>query len=162
MLDFAHGRLGSGLTVNRTLTEPLEPVLTQVIAELQARFPDRAIDVAITLDNPVTCDRSRIAQLFSNLLGNALTYGAVAMPVHVRATTDEDFFELSVSNAGEVIPPAILERIFHPFSRGAVRPDQQGLGLGLFIASEIARAHSGTLDVTSSSDKTQFTFRMPL
>ena len=162
VLDFARGRLGGGLTVNRTFTEPLEPVLTQVIAELQARFPDRAIDVAITLDNPVTCDRSRIAQLFSNLLGNALTYGAVAMPVHVRATTDEDFFELSVSNAGEVIPPAILERIFHPYSRGAVRPDQQGLGLGLFIASEIARAHSGTLDVTSSSDKTQFTFRMPL
>ena len=59
-------------------------------------------------------------------------------------------FELSVANAGEPIPPAAMERLFQPFFRGAARPNQQGLGLGLYIASEIARAHGGTLDVTST------------
>ncbi|HEY0569387.1 MAG TPA: ATP-binding protein, partial [Xanthobacteraceae bacterium] len=60
------------------------------------------------------------------------------------------------------IPPAAVERLFQPFSRGAVRPNQQGLGLGLYIAAEIARAHDGTLEVASSAEETRFTFRMPL
>ena len=140
----------------------LEPVLRQVIAELQAGFPDRTIGAAIALDKPVTCDQVRIAQLLSNLLGNALTYGAATMPIQVRATSDEAFFELSVANAGDVIPPEVLGRMFQPFSRGAVRPSQQGLGLGLFIASEIARAHGGTITVMSSPEETRFCFRMPL
>ena len=59
------------------------------------------------------------------------------------------------------IPPAAMEKLFQPFERGAVRPNQQGLGLGLYIASEIARAHEGTLEVTSSPQQTCFTFRMP-
>ncbi len=52
--------------------------------------------------------------------------------------------------------------MFHPFFRGAVRPSQQGLGLGLYISSEIARAHRGTLDVASTDEATTFTFRMPI
>jgi sigma-B regulation protein RsbU (phosphoserine phosphatase) len=114
------------------------------------------------LNDPIAYDRGRVAQLFSNLLANALTYGAAATPIQVRATTDEKWLELSVANAGDPIPAAVLERIFQPFTRGAVRPSQQGLGLGLFIASEIARAHGGTLAATSSADETRFTFRMPL
>lgn len=162
VMDFARGRLGSGVALDRSATEPLEPILRQVIAELQASFPDRSIDATIVLNSPVVCDQGRIAQLLSNLVANALTHGAVAMPIRVEATTDEKCLELSVSNAGDPIPPAMLERIFQPFSRGAVRPGQQGLGLGLFIASEIARAHGGTLTVTSSPEATRFTFRMPL
>jgi sigma-B regulation protein RsbU (phosphoserine phosphatase) len=84
------------------------------------------------------------------------------MPVRVQAFTDGDFFELSVSNAGSPIPPATMERLFQPFTRGAVRPSQQGLGLGLFIASQVAKAHGGRLEATSSPDETRFTFRMPL
>jgi sigma-B regulation protein RsbU (phosphoserine phosphatase) len=79
----------------------------------------------------------------------------------VRAATDEDIFELSVSNAGMPIPSDALERLFQPFTRGAVRPSQQGLGLGLYIASEIAKAHGGTLAVTSTPAETRFTSRMP-
>ena len=53
-----------------------------------------------------------------------------------------------------------LERLFQPFARGDVRPNQQGLGLGLYIASQIAQAHGGTIDVTSTAEETRFTFRM--
>ncbi len=162
VLDFARGRLGGGLAVNRTDNALLEPGLRQVVAELQARFPDRRIEAEIALADQVTCDRGRIAQLLSNLLGNALTYGSPEAPVRVRAVTDGKFFELSVSNAGDPIPSAAMERLFQPFTRGIVRADQQGLGLGLFIASEVAKAHGGTLDVASTPEETRFTFRMPL
>ncbi len=162
VLDFARGRLGGGLTLKRVADRSLQPVLAQVIAELNASWPDRVIEIQFALTKPIHCDHTRVAQLFSNLLGNALAYGAGSLPIRVQATTERDTFELSVSNAGEPIPPAALERLFQPFTRGAVRPSQQGLGLGLYIASEIARAHGGALDVVSTADETRFTFRMPL
>ena len=109
----------------------------------------------------VTADPVRIGQLFSNLLGNALTYGVEGKPVTVTART-EDQFELSICNEGNPIAPAAMDRLFYPFARGEVRPSQQGLGLGLYIASEIAKAHGGTIDVTSTPDLTCFTLRMPL
>jgi nitrogen-specific signal transduction histidine kinase len=66
-----------------------------------------------------------------------------------------------VANHGEPIPRDAAEQLFQPFSRASVRPGQQGLGLGLYIASEIARAHEGSLEVASSPEETRFTFRMP-
>jgi signal transduction histidine kinase len=162
VLDFARGRLGGGLALNRTLDAPLEPALSQVVAELRSSHPERVIDVQFRLGAPVICDPHRIAELFSNLLGNALTYGAPAEPIRVLAATDEHHFELSVANGGEPIPAGALERLFQPFTRGADRPNQQGLGLGLYIASEIAKAHGGTFDVTSTPAETRFTLRMPL
>ena len=72
-----------------------------------------------------------------------------------------DHFELSVANSGEPIPPAIMTELFKPFVRAASKPNQQGLGLGLYICSEIAKAHGGTLDVSSTPDETRFTFRLP-
>jgi len=160
VLDFARGRLGGGLTLNRRADDKLEAALKQVIAELHATWPDRAIAAEFALAEPVDCDRSRIAQLFSNLLANALTYGAPDVPIRVSATAGSGVFELSVANGGAAIPPVALARLFQPFARGAVQPSQQGLGLGLYIASEIARAHGGTLDVTSSAEETRFDFRM--
>jgi signal transduction histidine kinase len=162
VLDFARGRLGGGLLLNRDADRPVEPVLSQVVAELRAAWPNRAIDARFALTHPIKCDRARVAQLFSNLLGNALSYGAADAPVRVTARTDGASFELSVANSGEEIPSSTIERLFLPFSRGAVRPSQQGLGLGLYIASEIARAHGGRIDVASSPEETLFTFRMPL
>jgi signal transduction histidine kinase len=161
VMDFARGQLGSGLTLELVENEPLAPILRQVVGELRTSFPDREIEAEIGF-NPIRCDPKRIAQLLSNLLGNALTYGAAHMPIRVRAVTEGAVFELSVANAGEPIPPAAMERLFQPFTRGVGRPSQQGLGLGLFIASEVARAHSGTLTVVSSPEETRFTFRMPL
>jgi signal transduction histidine kinase len=162
VLDFARGRLGGGLELDRNAAEPLEPALEQVVAELRAAWPDRAIETDFALRRAVACDRQRVAQLLSNLLANALTHGAPDGPVRVHAFTDADGFELSVANVGDPIPPATLERLFQPFFRASLRQGRQGLGLGLYIAAEIARAHDGVLDVTSSSTETRFTFRMPL
>jgi signal transduction histidine kinase len=160
VLDFARGRLGSGIALNRS-PEPLQPVLKQVIAELRASYPDRKVEAKFALSQPVHCDSGRIAQLFSNLLGNALTHGSAATPVRVQAVTRDGAFELSIANSGDPIPPEAMERLFQPFYRVAVQRSL-GLGLGLYIASEIARAHGGTLSVDSSPDETRFTFRMPI
>jgi signal transduction histidine kinase len=161
VLDLTRARLGRGIPLNRT-RQPLAPVLDQVVAEFRTTHPDRAIETQFALREPVDGDHVRIAQLFSNLLGNALAYGAADRPVRVHAAADGGMFELSVANAGEPIPAAARERLFEPFARGDVRPDQQGLGLGLYIASEIARAHGGRIEVASSDDETRFTFRMRL
>jgi signal transduction histidine kinase len=160
ILDFARGRLGGGLTLERSDT-PLEPVLKQIIAELQTVHPGRAIAAEFHLTQPVVADSNRIGQLFSNFVGNALTYGAAGVPVRVKATTNGRF-ALVVCNKGAPISPATMTRLFQPFARGDVRREQQGLGLGLYIASEIARAHGGTIEVTSSAEETCFTFSMPL
>ena len=160
-LDFARGRLGGGLTLNRKEDEPMEKILNQVIAELQAIHPDRIIETRFAFAGPVNSDGSRIAQLFSNLLGNAMSYGNRQMPVQVEAASDKAGFRLSVANAGNKIPATVLERIFHPFSRGEVKPGQQGLGLGLYIAAEIAKAHGGTLEGTSTTEETRFTLTIP-
>ncbi len=160
VLDFARGRLGGGLPLTRVVEAGLEPMLDQVIAELQSAWPNRAIQSEFALSRPIVCDGARIAQLFSNLLANALTHGAPAGPVRVHARSDDSGFELSVANFGEPIPRATIDHLFQPFSRGSARLGQQGLGLGLYIASEIARAHEGSLKVASSPEETRFTFRM--
>ena len=160
VMDFARGRLGGGLNLDRRY-EALGPVLDQVVAEFRMSQPDRAIETEFSLAEPVNCDRSRIAQLASNLIGNALLYGKAGAPVRVQAAIRDGAFTLSVSNSGEPISPVALNRLFLPFSRGDVLPNQQGLGLGLYIASEIARAHGGAIEVTSTAAETRFTFRMP-
>ena len=160
VLDFARGRLGGGITLTLS-TLPLEPVLQQIVDELQSTHPESIIKTEFALTEPVKADPVRIGQLFSNLLGNALIYGVEGKPVTVTAKT-ADQFELAVCNSGDPIAPAAMERLFHPFARGEVRPSKQGLGLGLYIASEIAKAHGGTIDVASTPEFTCFTLRMPL
>jgi sigma-B regulation protein RsbU (phosphoserine phosphatase) len=95
-------------------------------------------------------------------LGNAVTHGTAARPIRVRATTQGGEFELSVANSGEPIPLAAMDQLFQPFYRLAGPDSSQGLGLGLYIASEIAHAHRGRIDVTSSPEETRFTFLMPI
>lgn len=139
LLDLARGRLTGGLVLSRNANEPLEPVLRAVIAELNASMPDRTVETTFELVEPVSCDRSRIAQLFSNLLSNALTYGYADQPIRVQAASAGGSFELSVANAGEMIPSAALERLFHPFYRSAVSYNREGLGLGLYISTRSQR-----------------------
>ena len=162
VLDFARGRLGGGLTLRRDAAEPLKPILEQVIDELRAAKPERIIEASFDIADPVHCDRVRIGQLLSNLVANALTYGIADQPIRVRALADGETFELSVTNMGDPIPPATMEQLFQPFFRASTRRSQQGLGLGLYIASEIALAHKGTLTVASTARETCFTFRMPV
>ncbi|MDP9055855.1 MAG: ATP-binding protein, partial [Pseudomonadota bacterium] len=114
----------------------------------------------IDLQEPVKCDRQRIGQLLSNLLGNASVYGLSTAPIQVRARAHGGQFELSVTNAGKDIAPYELERLFQPFFRGKVG-NREGLGLGLYICSEIAKAHRGTISVSSENGTTCFTLQMP-
>ena len=162
VLDFARGRLGGGITLSRSASRPLEPVLEQVVDELRTASPQRVIETRFAITEPVNCDRTRVGQLVSNLIGNALTHGATDQPVRVGATTEGGQFKLWVANAGEPIPPAAMEKLFEPFFRGDVRDSRQGLGLGLHIASQIAQAHGGRIDVTSTAEETRFIFAMPL
>lgn len=161
VVDFARVRFGEGLPVQPE-AEALGPVLAHVVAEARTSSPDRQIVAEIADLPPIGCDRGRIGQLFSNLLANAVTHGAPDAPIVVRAGIAADgWFELSVSNAGPPIPPAIAERLFQPFFRASARSSANGLGLGLYIASAIARAHGGTLGLMSDPAQTRFTFRMP-
>jgi signal transduction histidine kinase len=159
--DFARGRLGGEITLQRNANEPVDQILNQVVAELRSSYMERRIETSFDLTETVNCDGQRIGQLFSNLLGNAIMHGSPDQPVVVQATTQCGVFELSVANSGDPIPPAAMKQLFQPFYRGNVKHSLQGLGLGLYIASQIARAHGGTLDVNSSANETRFTFRMP-
>lgn len=160
VLDFARARLGAGLSLHREIDPDLNATLEQVIAEARAAWPDREMVSEVDLNVPVNCDSARVAQMFSNLLANALTHGDPRGPVWVRALCAEGNFELSVANLGAPIPPETLERLFQPYTRASDRPGRQGLGLGLYISSQIAHAHDGTLVVESTPDVTRFTFRM--
>jgi sigma-B regulation protein RsbU (phosphoserine phosphatase) len=161
VMDFARGRLGSGIDLHRDVA-PLEPVLRQVVAELEASEPSRVIVCDFSVPEPISFDAGRIGQLVSNLLANALTHGDPKQPVRLHAATTGEMLELWVANAGEPIPPAAMDRLFQPFFRGEVRPSQQGLGLGLHIASEIAKAHGGVLRAQSDESETRFILIMPL
>lgn len=162
MLDFAQGGLGGGIKLNPGTDFSLEDILHQVIKELKLVHPERDIEVNIAINGEIYCDGKRIAQLFSNLLSNAISYGAKDAPIIVEAGNNSTEFTLSVSNKGEEIPEAIIPHLFRPFSRGAATPGQKGLGLGLFIASEIAAAHNGTIEVTSDKEQTCFSLRIPV
>ncbi|MBY3256604.1 PAS domain-containing sensor histidine kinase [Rhizobium laguerreae] len=161
VLDFARGRLGGGITLERR-AEHLEPLLRQVIEELRFSHLDRAIEVTIEFDGPINCDSGRIGQLVSNLLGNALTHGAPDEPVRLSAATVDGKLELWIANGGAPISSEAMTGLFQPFFKGEAGTSQRGLGLGLHIASEIARAHGGTITVSSDDKETRFTFVMPL
>jgi len=161
VLDLARGSLGGGLTLQRNTNAALTPVLEQVIAEIRSIATEHQIEARIDIEEPVYCNRGRIGQLASNLLSNAVAHGAIDQPIRFEALTERDRFTLSVSNSGEAIPDTVRSRLFQPFFRGESRRSRNGLGLGLFIASEIAKAHDGTLDVTSTAEETRFTFTMP-
>ncbi|MBU1379081.1 MAG: GAF domain-containing sensor histidine kinase [Alphaproteobacteria bacterium] len=162
VLDLARGRLGGGFVAERRAEPELARALEQVVTELRMGHPERRIDADIRFDRVVNADGRRLAQLLSNLIANALAHGSDSAPVKVRGVVTGDVLELSVANAGEPIPEAARERLFQPFSRAIVRPKQQGLGLGLWIAAEIAKAHDGAIEVTSDAKETRFTLRMPL
>jgi signal transduction histidine kinase len=156
MMDFASGRLGQGISVTREMVL-LEPVLMQVVQEFQSLYPGREIRVDFSLQGNVEADPKRLAQALSNLLANAFKYGNADQPVVVEAQMKEGQLRLAVSNAGDPIPADIHASLFKPFVRGASHVNQQGLGLGLYITAEIARAHGGRVAVSSDDEATVFT-----
>jgi signal transduction histidine kinase len=160
LLDFARGRLGGGLTLEIE-AKSIEPMLVQVIGEVRSAWPDRAIETHFGLECSFKGDHSRLSQLLSNLLANAITHGASDQPIRVHASTTCKGLTLSVANGGVPIPVASMDMLFQPFKRGVKREGQEGLGLGLFISSQIALAHGGSLTVASDTTETVFTLNIP-
>ena len=160
MLDFARGRLGGGFLLERNSNAPLSDHLEQVIGELRD-LSENPIEARINLAHRVNCDPKRVAQIASNLVANAMKHGASGRPIRVWASTDEKGFALTVANEGDPIDEVVAKQLFQPFFRGNGRSANQGLGLGLYIASEIARAHGGKIEVASSKEETRFTLRIP-
>jgi signal transduction histidine kinase len=163
VLDFARGRLGSGIGIEAREVPDLASYLRDVVAELREAHPERTVIERITIDRAVRCDRGRLQQLLSNLLGNALTYGAEDRPVVVSAAIDERTLVVTVANEGDPIAPENLALVFEPYWRPRTSKPGGGLGLGLYIGAQIVRAHGGELNVRSSADAgTVFEASLPI
>jgi signal transduction histidine kinase len=147
MLDFARGRLAGGIPV-RIEQMNLESVVRRVLQEQRPAHPDRTIDVQFEGDPMGDGDPERLAQVTSNLLGNALQHGAPGTPVCVRVDGSQpDCLVLSVGNTGS-IGPDLLPYIFEAFGGGRRHAGRgEGLGLGLYITQQIVHAHHGRVDV---------------
>lgn len=162
VMDFARAGLGGGIGLQVERAPDIAAIIEQVVDEMRFIAPDRSIISTISINHPIVADPGRIGQLVSNLLGNAVTHGAAGQPIKIDAGTTQDLFTIAVTNGGVPIAPATMDGLFKPFFRGSVRPSQQGLGLGLHITSEIAKAHGGKVEVASDDRQTSFTFSMPL
>jgi signal transduction histidine kinase len=150
LLDFAEARSGQ-ISVRRTPGN-LHEICREIADSARAVHPDRAIEYLASGDGSGEWDADRLAQMVTNLLGNALAYGPIQRPVGLRVRDLEDSSGeavIEVHNDGRPIAPADLPHIFEPFRRGSAHVHKHGLGLGLYIASEIARAHGGSIEVRS-------------
>jgi signal transduction histidine kinase len=162
LLDFTRGRLGGGIPVVPQPGTNLATVVEHVLEELEQTHPDRHVEWRTHGDTRGEWDPARLAQVVANLLVNAMQYGAQGEPVRVEIAGRRDTVTLQVHNAGVPIPKDALPYVFDPFRRakqGDLSP--AGLGLGLFIASEITRAHGGRIVVASDDGGTMFTVDLP-
>ncbi|RZL50683.1 MAG: GAF domain-containing sensor histidine kinase, partial [Pedobacter sp.] len=160
ILDFARGQLGEGIKLELSTDHNLAQTLMQIVTELQLIYPDQQINTNFELNRTINCDETRLAQLLSNLLSNALMHGKNDQPILIEAIFIENEFSLTVTNKGDKLSQKVMDRLFQPFYRGAVESNKQGLGLGLFIASEIAKAHQGSLAVNSVEDDISFVLKI--
>ncbi len=149
LLDFARLRVGAGIPLQPKRTE-LQPLVELVIAELSESNPATPIALELEGDLTGTWDGDRLAQVFSNLVGNAVEHGSEGGTVTVRLDgRDPGALRASVHNSG-VVPPERLKRLFEPMNGAQHRGEKsQGLGLGLYISQQIARAHGGAITVES-------------
>ena len=158
--DFTRGRMGGGIALTLRDEVDLQRTFTQVVDELREIHPQRHILSNIAGNIRLHCDAVRMGQLLSNLVKNAIVHGAAAAPVEVNIGQVGDSFELSVTNGGPALQSDLVAQLFKPFWRAKSGKSKEGLGLGLFIVSEIAKSHGGTLRVLSSGTTTSFIYRV--
>jgi signal transduction histidine kinase len=158
LLDVTHARRGRFKIERRPLD--VHVVSWQVVEEIEAANPSRAIRHQRKGDGAAELDRERLSQLVSNLLANAIQFGPEERPVELESGGAGDKVLLRVTNFGPPIDPEVLPHLFDPFRQGAASP-HDGLGLGLYIAREIAVGHGGTI-VVERSDAEATTFRVEL
>jgi hypothetical protein len=162
LLDFAKGHLGDGIILELTQdNKALKKALRQVINEIRTIETNHKLEFNFNLEENVNCDHNRICQLYSNLLGNAIKHGTSEQPILTEVKSENGKFILTVSNSGDIIPEERMLSLFKPFFTTNSSNNKSGLGLGLFISSEIAKAHNGNLNVNSKDNQTIFTLIMP-
>ena len=161
LLDLTRSRLAGGITIDRKPIR-LGEIVNEAVDELRLVHPQRNIRCEVRGDDRTLGDQGRLAQVVSNLVGNAVEHGDPALPVVVALSVSGDRLVLVVQNAGPPIPPELLQVIFDPFRRTTARGElAKGLGLGLFISQQIVLAHGGDIDVRSTrEDGTVFTVRL--
>ena len=166
LLDFTRTRLGTRLPIERSRSD-LGALLRQTIDELEAAHPATDFEYDCTGDLWGEWDAPRLAQMLSNLAGNAIQHGAADKPIRVSARAAGETVIVTVHNEGPPIAPEMIGKIFEPLMRGVVQEAEHrsypgSLGLGLYISDEIAKAHGGGIDVVSTREGgTTFTATLP-
>lgn len=163
LLDYTRTRSGGGIPVVATPAN-IFALCRETVQELEQFNPGRRFDLLVTGDGEGEWDVDRLGQVFSNLLGNAITYGHADQRIQIILKGDVTSIRGEILSYGPPIPAAALPHIFDPFRRAnlAKAAATTGLGLGLFITREIIRAHSGTMSVSSSVEEgTSFVFIIP-
>ncbi|WP_241758713.1 sensor histidine kinase [Pyxidicoccus parkwayensis] len=167
LLDFTRARMAGGIPL-RPREVSLEEVCRRIISELEPVHPQHGICLEVQGESSGVWDEERLGQVLSNLVGNALQHSPEGTQVRVRlAAFDSHFQRLEVHNGGPPIPDSLRPRLFAPFHRaphepGQPKPQHHGLGLGLYIVSQIVTAHGGWVDVASSLDAgTCFSVTLP-
>jgi signal transduction histidine kinase len=156
LLEFTRARLGGGFPIQPQAAD-LGEVCRNVVEEFEA-----SIQLEAEGDLAGTWDEDRLAEVLSNLVGNAVEYAQPGTGVLVKAYAQGADVVVEIVNQGEPIPADVLPFIFHPFRRARTEPSATGnLGLGLYIAHQIALAHGGTLDAHSADGRTTFAMRLP-
>jgi signal transduction histidine kinase len=161
LANFTRARLGGGFDLDLALCD-LATICRNVVEE--SRLSSGAqISFVTTGDLVGRWDADRLAEMLSNLIGNAADHAASGTPVLVRAHDDGSWIVAEIENEGACIPPELIPTIFEAFRRARkdARRDSGHLGLGLFISREIAISHGGSLDLKSADGKTTFSLRLP-
>lgn len=161
-LDLSRARLGGGIPIAPADADA-GTLVDQVLEECRAASPEAVIQASTTGDLCGHWDADRLCQVFSNLLGNAMQHGASGAPIVVELDgTAADGIAFTVTNKG-AIPAHLLPQLFEPFkSKSHYESGHKGLGLGLYIVREIARAHGGTIEVLAPGDGyTSFRVQLP-
>jgi len=161
LLDFNRTKLGLGVNIARAPVD-IRSLFADQAEELRGAHPDHPLALEVRGDCKGMWDGHRLEQLLANLVTNAMKYGTPRAPVRVLVTGEESDVRLEVINIGPAIDPAILGQIFEPLTRGDQRASADGsLGLGLYIAREIVKAHGGEITARSDGSETAFTARLP-
>lgn len=165
LLDFTRSRLGRGIPITRTDTD-IAAISRDTLEEIGAHHPNRELHFAASGDLRGKWDSKRVSQALSNLIGNAVQHGAESTPIMVTARGAADEAVIAVHNRGVVIAGDDQQQIFNPFKKLAsaqqTDKDQGSMGLGLYIAQQIAIAHGGRIDVESSEEGgTTFELHLP-
>lgn len=165
ILDFTQTAFGVPLPISPAPAD-LRQLTLNIVGEITTLYPGSALEFSCTGPTTGRWDAARVSQLLSNLIGNAVQHGEGSRPVVVRVKGEQDAVTLQVENGGTPIPPEARGTLFSPMRQAAAaqgdrRAGSSGLGLGLYIAREIAVAHGGSIEVASGDASTMFSVQLP-